>query len=176
MTSSKGFLYLVFVFSLHFFTALSTEFTVGGDKGWVVPQAKDDQVYNEWAAKNRFKVNDTLRFEYNKDSVLVVTEAEYEKCKSAHPIFFSNNGTSIYKLDRPGLFYFISGVSGHCDKGMKMIVKVLEKPETPPQVSNQTTGGTSSPTKSGATQLSNVVASPSYVMVFLVSFFGTIFI
>lgn len=60
MTSSKAFLYLVFVFSLHFFTALSTEFTVGGDKGWVVPQAKDDQVYNEWAAKNRFKVNDTL--------------------------------------------------------------------------------------------------------------------
>ncbi|KAG5628689.1 hypothetical protein H5410_000406 [Solanum commersonii] len=35
-----------------------------------------DQLYNEWAAKNRFKVNDTLTFEYKKDSVLAVTQEE----------------------------------------------------------------------------------------------------
>ncbi|KAK4349986.1 hypothetical protein RND71_029299 [Anisodus tanguticus] len=170
MTYSKAFLHLVFWFSFQFFTAFSTEFTVGGDKGWVIPEAKDDQLYNEWAAKNRFKVNDTLTFEYKKDSVMAVTREEYEKCKSVHPIFFSNNGKSVYKLDRPGLFYFISGVSGHCNRGQKMIVKVLE-PASPPQVANHTTG----PTTSGATQLANVVASPS-VAVFVVSLFGAIFI
>lgn len=64
-----------------------------------------------------------------------VTEAEYEKCRSSHPIFYSNNGEDTrFRLDRSGLFYFISGVSGHCERGVKMIIKVLE-PETPPSPS-----------------------------------------
>ncbi|CAN4088891.1 unnamed protein product [Withania somnifera] len=169
MNSSRTFLYLVFFFSLHFLSVFSTEFIVGGNKGWIIPQVKDDQLYNKWAAKNRFKVNDTLTFEYKKDSVLAVTQEEYEKCKSVHPIFFSNNGKSIFKLDRPGLFYFISGVSGHCERGLKMIIKVLE-PVSPPQVEKETSG----PPTSGANQLANFVASPS-VMVFVVSFFWSYF-
>lgn len=91
----------------------------------------------------------TTDFQYKKDSVLVVTEAEYQKCRSTQPIFFSNNGDTVVTLDRPGLFYFISGVSGHCERGQKMIIKVLE-PETsasppPPNGSSpdstQTNGG-----------------------------------
>ncbi|XP_008244053.1 PREDICTED: mavicyanin-like [Prunus mume] len=93
-------------------------------------------MYNQWASDNRFKVNDTLHFNYTKDSVLVVTKDEYEKCHSAHPIFFSNNGVTVFTLERPGLFYFISGVSGHCERGQKMIIKVLE-PASPPQSADQ---------------------------------------
>ncbi|TQD80757.1 hypothetical protein C1H46_033674 [Malus baccata] len=93
-------------------------------------------MYNEWASKNRFKVDDTLSFNYTKDSVVVVTKDEYEKCHSAHPIFFSNNGATTFTLDRPGLFYFISGVAGHCERGQKMIIKVLE-PASPPQSADQ---------------------------------------
>ncbi|CAL8159136.1 unnamed protein product [Prunus armeniaca] len=78
----------------------------------------------------------TRDFNYTKDSVLVVTKDEYEKCHSAHPIFFSNNGVTVFTLDRPGLFYFISGVSGHCERGQKMIIKVLE-PASPPQSADQ---------------------------------------
>ncbi|XP_009597978.1 early nodulin-like protein 5 [Nicotiana tabacum] len=164
MDSSKAFLYLVFfLFSLHFFTVFATEFAVGGDKGWAVPKVKDDQVYDQWAGKNRFKIGDTLSFEYKKDSVLVVTKEEYEKCKSSHPIFFSNNGKTIYKLEQPGLYYFISGVSGHCERGLKMIIKVLE-PESPPQSANQT-----SPTSSGTT----AAATPT-TMAFVVSLFGAL--
>ncbi|KAF3673904.1 putative boron transporter 4-like [Capsicum annuum] len=163
MTSSKSLLYLVFFLSLHFFSGFSTEFTVGGDEGWVIP--KDDQLYNQWASKNRFKVNDTLLFAYKKDSVMAVTQEEYEKCKSVHPVYFSNNGKSIFKLDRPGLFYFISGVSGHCERGLKMIVKVLE-PASPPQVASETSG----PPTSGATKSAKVV------VVFVVSLFGVMFV
>ncbi|KAL0402925.1 UNVERIFIED_CONTAM: Early nodulin-like protein 1 [Sesamum radiatum] len=83
-------------------------------------------MYNDWASKKRFQVNDTLRFTYKKDSVMTVTEEEYERCRSSHPVYFSNNGDTVLKLDRPGLFYFISGVSGHCQMGLKMVVKVLE--------------------------------------------------
>lgn len=95
-------------------------------------------------------------FKYSKDSVLVVTEQEYEKCRSAHPIFFSNNGDTEFKFDHPGLYYFISGVSGHCDRGLKMIVKVLD-PEIlspPPSGSNDTSppGDDSHHKKSAAVQ------------------------
>ncbi|VFQ78891.1 unnamed protein product [Cuscuta campestris] len=102
------------VFSLHFSAAVSNEFSVGGEKGWVIPKEDNPQFYNDWASKNRFKVDDTLKFEYRKDSVLEVSKEEYEKCRSSgHPIFFDNREHTSFKLDRSGLFYFISGVSGH---------------------------------------------------------------
>ncbi|KAL3512307.1 hypothetical protein ACH5RR_025024 [Cinchona calisaya] len=161
---SKIFLFFTFFISLHSFTGLSMEFQVGGDDGWVVPSKNHDH-YNDWASRNRFKVNDTLKFTYKKDSVLVVTEEEYEKCRSAHPIFFSNNGDTIYTLDRSGLFYFISGVSGHCERGLKMIIKVLEI-ESPPQSANQTTPSSAK----SAAATSNYA---SFVM-FIFSLFGAI--
>ncbi|PNX89712.1 early nodulin-like protein 1-like [Trifolium pratense] len=75
---------------------------------------------------------------------MVVSEEEYEKCKSARPLFFGNNGDTVFKFERPGLFYFISGVSGHCTRGQKMIIKVLDiepeeqEPTAPsPQSSNE---------------------------------------
>ncbi|XP_013585082.1 PREDICTED: mavicyanin-like [Brassica oleracea var. oleracea] len=113
----------------------STEFEVGGDDGWLVPQSNKTHgdVFNQWASHNRFKVGDTVRFKYNKDSVLVVSsEDEYKKCKTTKPHFYSNNEDTVFKLDRPGFFYFISGVSGHCEKGQKMIIKVMEPEESTP--------------------------------------------
>lgn len=37
-----------------------SQFEVGGDHGWVVPKSKNDQLYNQWASENRFKVDDTV--------------------------------------------------------------------------------------------------------------------
>ncbi|CAH2036197.1 unnamed protein product [Thlaspi arvense] len=110
-----------------------TEFEAGGENGWVIPQSSDDEnMFNQWASKNRFKVGDTIRFKYKKDSVLVVSEEEYKKCQTTKPKLYSNHDDTVFKLDRPGLFYFISGVAGHCEKGQKMIIKVMEV-ESPPQ-------------------------------------------
>ena len=64
-------------------------------------------------------------FKYKKDSVMEVTESDYKKCNSTHPNFFSNTGDTLFKLDRSGPFYFISGASGHCSRGQKMILKVM---------------------------------------------------
>ncbi|KAM0838144.1 hypothetical protein ACQ4PT_061173 [Festuca glaucescens] len=109
----------------------ATDFEVGGDAGWVVPPAGQAGTYNEWASKNRFLLGDSVHFKYKKDSVMVVTEEEYDKCASTHPIFFSNNGDTEVRLDHPGLFYFISGVTGHCQRGQKMAIKVIG-PDAPP--------------------------------------------
>ncbi|XP_042499951.1 mavicyanin-like [Macadamia integrifolia] len=144
MGSYKILLCLILLSSTHFFLVVdSFEFEVGDDKGWAVPSSKDDNdFYDQWASKQRFQVDDTVHFKYKEDSVLVVSDEEYKTCHSSHPIFFSNNGDTIFMLDHPGLFYFISGVSGHCEKGQKMIIKVLEPPKTPPlpPPANQTSG------------------------------------
>ncbi|KAM7483056.1 hypothetical protein LguiB_007639 [Lonicera macranthoides] len=167
---------LLFFMWLNILTISSgVEFKVGGNNGWIVPSSsKDDEFYNRWASNNRFKPNDILRFEYNMDSVLVVTKGEYEKCQSPDPLFFSNNGNTTYGLDRPGLFYFISGVSGHCDRGLKMIIKVLE-PENPnpPQSANETT---EPPKKSGAVllKIGGAVSSINMIM-FTLSFLRPVF-
>ncbi|KAJ8772184.1 hypothetical protein K2173_027361 [Erythroxylum novogranatense] len=142
MGPCKYFGFFIILSSLLIYSVRSTEFLVGGEDGWTAPESKNDHdMYNEWASRNRFKVDDTVLFKYNKDSVMVVnSEEEYQKCESDHPLFFFNDGQTIFKLDRPGFFYFVSGVTGHCQKGQRMIIKVLEIqiPTPPPTSNNQT--------------------------------------
>lgn len=64
-------------------------------------------------------------FKYKKDSVMEVGEGDYRLCNATHPALFSNNGNTVIKLDHSGTFYFISGASGHCEKGQKMILRVM---------------------------------------------------
>ncbi|KAF6157559.1 hypothetical protein GIB67_004497 [Kingdonia uniflora] len=126
--SSKTALLVFFalVCSLHCNSVVSSvDFEVGQTKGWVVPASNESEIYNTWASKNRFQIGDSVHFKYEKDSVMLVTETEYKHCNTTHPFFFSNNGNTVYTFDRWGLFYFISGVSGHCERGQRMIIKVL---------------------------------------------------
>ncbi|XP_059639851.1 early nodulin-like protein 5 [Cornus florida] len=111
--------------SLQIFHVSSFEFTVGDTTGWVVPPSNDTKMYNDWASENRFQVGDSIHFKYRKDSVMEVSEAEYKKCNSTHPNFFSNTGNTVFELDRSGAFYFISGAAGHCTRGQRMIIKVM---------------------------------------------------
>ncbi|XP_047313668.1 stellacyanin-like, partial [Impatiens glandulifera] len=129
----------------------SFQYIVGDDQGWSIPSGSDIGYYNKWASNHRFRVEDTLRFNYKDDSVLVVTQDDYDKCLSTQPIYFSNDGnTTVFTLDSPVMFYFISGVSGHCERGQKMIVKVLEEHETSssPPPSDETANSSSSSSSS----------------------------
>ncbi|KAK2420359.1 hypothetical protein P8452_50560 [Trifolium repens] len=105
--------------------ASSQEFQVGGLKGWVVPPSNDTDMYNVWASNNRFQIGDSIHFKYKKDSVMEVGKENYNDCNATQPTFFSNNGNTEFKLNHSGTFYFISGASGHCEKGQKMIVRVM---------------------------------------------------
>lgn len=59
--SCKVFLSLIIFSSIfQFCFVISTEFLVGGQDGWTIPK-KDSQMYIDWASKNRFKVDDTVR-------------------------------------------------------------------------------------------------------------------
>lgn len=118
---------------------------------------------------------DNAGFIYEKDSVMEVTQAEYEKCRSSHPLYFGNNGNTSFTLDRGGLFYFISGVSGHCQRHLKMIIKVLE-PESPPPLLPP--AGNQTDDVSGAVELvsSSSASVMTAVIMFVSSLFGAVFI
>ncbi|XP_022720795.1 early nodulin-like protein 1 [Durio zibethinus] len=102
-------------------------------------------------ACKHFKVGDHIGWQqpsanntaYQNDSVLVVEKWDYYHCNTNKPISSFNDGKTVINLDRPGLFYFISGAPDHCTKGQKLFIRVMglhqraESPlsiETPPEV------------------------------------------
>ncbi|KAK6798823.1 hypothetical protein RDI58_006526 [Solanum bulbocastanum] len=106
----------------------SMEFQVGDTTGWTVPPQNDTIFYNNWASAMRFKIGDTIRFKYKKDSVMEVTDKDYKKCNSTLPHFFSNSGNTMFTLEHSGYYYFISGAAGHCERGQRMILRVMVIP------------------------------------------------
>ncbi|KAG5408452.1 hypothetical protein IGI04_004771 [Brassica rapa subsp. trilocularis] len=80
---------------------------------------------------NGFKLETSfVRFKYKKDSVMQVTKEGYKQCNSSHPRFYSNTGKTRFMFDHSVPYYFISGTSGHCEKGQKMIVEVISNDRT----------------------------------------------
>ncbi|KAG6418465.1 hypothetical protein SASPL_120669 [Salvia splendens] len=84
------------------------ELNVGGDDGWVTPSSKNQLLYNDWASKNR--LGDGGDEGGIREMPVVLS-------------FFANNGDTAFILERSYLFYFISGISTHCQRGLKMKVK-----------------------------------------------------
>ncbi|CAI9784091.1 unnamed protein product [Fraxinus pennsylvanica] len=107
----------------------SYRFEVGDEKGWIKPTGKDPQTYNQWAAKNRFHIGDTVYFKYRNDSVLEVNSADYLNCNTSNPMSKFEDGNTVFQFDRSGFFYFISGQSDHCKVGQKIIIRVMHPSE-----------------------------------------------
>ncbi|CAL9230255.1 unnamed protein product [Arabidopsis halleri] len=97
---------------------------------WVVPAANSSESFNDWASNKRFQVGDIIQFKYKKDSVMQVTKESYKQCNSSHPRLYSNTGKTRFMFDHSVPYYFISGTSGHCEKGQKMIVEVISRDQT----------------------------------------------
>lgn len=127
----------------------ATDFTVGGNKGWSVPDPNGEH-YNQWAERNRFQVGDSLVFVYpgNQDSVLHVSQEQYGSCDTSHPMEVFSDGHTVFKLKQSGPFYFISGNKDNCLKSEKLVVIVLADRSNRSDA-NQTT--TSSPPPSEST-------------------------
>ncbi|XAR66749.1 hypothetical protein NMG60_11013073 [Bertholletia excelsa] len=102
------------------------DFLVGNqENGWKIPSFPND--FNKWSSKIRFQIGDSLVLKYDPkaDSVLQVSEEDFESCNGSKPIRVYSDGDTKIALDRSGPFYFISGAEGHCEKGQKMVVRVL---------------------------------------------------
>lgn len=64
-------------------------------------------------------------FEYKNDSVVEVEKWGYFHCDASKPIVAFNNGHGVFKLDRPGPFFFISGTLNHCKGGQRLQIEVM---------------------------------------------------
>ncbi|KAK4344491.1 hypothetical protein RND71_034667 [Anisodus tanguticus] len=107
----------------------SFQFRVGDEIGWTKPIGNESETYNEWAARNRFHIGDTLYFKYKSDSVLEVTPADYLNCNTSSPISKFENGNTVFKFNHSGFFYFISGHTSNCKSGQRIIIRVMHPSE-----------------------------------------------
>ncbi|KAL2247510.1 UNVERIFIED_CONTAM: Early nodulin-like protein 1 [Sesamum indicum] len=155
-----GLLFLVFFFSGLIKFSFAYQFVVGGRQGWVVNTSEN---YNHWAERMRFQVNDTLLFKYKKgsDSVLVVNKDDYDNCNTGNPILKLDDGNSVFKFDRSGPFFFISGNKANCDQGQKLIIVVLAVRNRPPPPPNAPVPSAAPPKSSSSPSPSPTGGAPS---------------
>ncbi|XP_076936219.1 early nodulin-like protein 8 [Bidens hawaiensis] len=111
------------------------QYQVGNLQAWNVPTSEDTKVYTNWPKKLTFRIGDSLLFLYppSQDSVIQVTKESYNTCNLKNPILYMNDGNSLFNITSPGVFYFTSGESGHCEKSQKLQISVYASDGSLPQ-------------------------------------------
>ncbi|CAM6100368.1 unnamed protein product [Calypogeia fissa] len=124
------------VFSATLTGATAESYTVGEDRGWIVPNAGLN--YTAWAENITSHVGDSLYFRYNPNAhnVLKVNESTYATCNISAPYLQTwDTGDTTVILEEAGTQYFICGAPNHCVMGQALAVEVHPVP------SNVTPGG-----------------------------------
>ncbi|KAB2058650.1 hypothetical protein E1A91_A11G255900v1 [Gossypium mustelinum] len=116
--------------------SLAMDYVVGDDNGW-----KLEVNYTDWAKDKQFYVGDTLLFKYNNagHNVYKVTGDDFNGCNVP-----SNNSLGLFtgndkiNLAAAGKKWYICGVTGHCNQGMKLKITVLDgtAPAPPPNAAS----------------------------------------
>jgi hypothetical protein len=123
MASSRTLLVAVVALAVTLGTAHGASYTVGAPAGsWDLRTN-----YTLWASGVTFRAGDQLVFKYPRaaHNVLEVSRADHDACSSANPLNAFSTGDDVVPLPAGGVTrYFICGVPGHCDNGMKLAVRV----------------------------------------------------
>ncbi|VVB02661.1 unnamed protein product [Arabis nemorensis] len=81
--------------------------------------------YTSLATGKPYAVGDTMVFNYGGGhTVDEVSESDYKSCTVGNAISSDSSGTTRIALKTSGTHYFICGIPGHCDGGMKLSVTV----------------------------------------------------
>ncbi|KAG1335313.1 mavicyanin-like [Cocos nucifera] len=125
MASSIGFLCIIITMAaMNVLAGASSQYKVGDAEGWQLPDANNTDAYKIWASKFTFYVGDSIVFEYKNDSVVKVDKRGYYHCnESSHGSMFKD-GHTVFLLDKPGFYYFVSGDLDHCKKGQRLMIEV----------------------------------------------------
>uniref|UniRef100_A0A0E0LR18 Phytocyanin domain-containing protein n=1 Tax=Oryza punctata TaxID=4537 RepID=A0A0E0LR18_ORYPU len=83
--------------------------------------------YKEWVARRTFHPGDKLTFTYSRElhDVVEVTKAGYDACSNANNISAFRSGNDVVALTAVGTRYFLCGLTGHCNSGMKIRIDVV---------------------------------------------------
>ncbi|CAM0910916.1 unnamed protein product [Alopecurus aequalis] len=103
--------------------AAATSYTVGAPDGlWDMHTD-----YAEWVAARTFHPGDNITFTYSRElhDVVEVGKAGYDVCSSANNVSAFRSGNDVVALTAVGTRYFLCGLTGHCDSGMKIRIDVV---------------------------------------------------
>ncbi|CAL4996498.1 unnamed protein product [Urochloa decumbens] len=103
--------------------AAAATYTVGAPDGLWDMQTD----YAQWVKTKTFHPGDKITFTYSPElhDLVEVSEAGYDACSSANNVSASRTGNDVVTLAAPGTRYFLCGLTGHCDSGMKIRVDVV---------------------------------------------------
>ncbi|GJN39722.1 hypothetical protein PR202_gb28858 [Eleusine coracana subsp. coracana] len=122
-TSTALVLFVAVAIAAVFRTAHGASYTVGAPAGsWDLRTN-----YANWVSGITFRAGDVLVFKYARGThdVLEVSKADYDSCSGSSPIASFQAGDDRVPLPAGDVTrYFICGVPGHCDGGMKLAVRV----------------------------------------------------
>ncbi|KAG2576583.1 stellacyanin-like [Panicum virgatum] len=109
--------------------AAAATYTVGAPDGLWDMQTD----YAQWVKTKTFHPGDKITFTYSPElhDVVEVTEAGYAACSSANNISAFRTGNDVVALAAVGTRYFLCGLTGHCDNGMKIRVDVVSSAPGP---------------------------------------------
>ncbi|KAJ7014912.1 hypothetical protein NC653_004267 [Populus alba x Populus x berolinensis] len=139
----------------------------GGSKGWTVPDntsSSSKSYLNDWAKRTRFQIGDSLLFAYDpsQDSVLQVSEGDYENCTTKNPIESFSDPKTVFTFNHSGPHYFISGNKDNCLKNEKLVVVVLaDRSSNHSAKTNQTTAAPSPSSSNHFAKTNQTTAAPS---------------
>ncbi|XP_061364252.1 blue copper protein-like [Gastrolobium bilobum] len=124
MASSIAFILVLFLaINMALPTTRAAIHTVGDTTGWTIGAD-----YSTWASNLTFVVGDSLVFNYEDDhTVDEVKESDYKTCTWGNSMSTDSSGTTTVALKTAGTHYFICGIPGHCESGMKLAVTVKAK-------------------------------------------------
>ncbi|KAI4972678.1 mavicyanin-like [Hordeum vulgare subsp. vulgare] len=117
----------------------ATSYTVGAPDGlWDMHTD-----YAEWVAARTFHPGDNITFTYSRElhDVVEVGKAGYDACSSANNVSAFRSGNDVVALTAVGTRYFLCGLTGHCDSGMKIRVDVVDASTGPAAAPPTTSAG-----------------------------------
>ncbi|XVF86409.1 hypothetical protein PTKIN_Ptkin18bG0037500 [Pterospermum kingtungense] len=104
--------------------SMAAVYHVGDSSGWTILGSGHN--YQSWAATKKFFAGDTLVFEYNNQfhNVIQVNVIDFKSCNPDSPIARYGKGKDSMTLESSGEYYFLCGIPGHCQDGMKLHITV----------------------------------------------------
>ncbi|XP_061364655.1 umecyanin-like [Gastrolobium bilobum] len=111
----------------------AADHTVGGSTGWISSPSGGASFYSNWASSITFKENDVLVFNFATGShtVAEITKTNFDSCNMNQNIQVLVTSPARFTLNRTGEFYFACSISGHCNSGQKLSVKVTGSSPAP---------------------------------------------
>nr|CAB3481211.1 unnamed protein product [Digitaria exilis] len=120
MASRSALIALLVVLSCAAAVSAATTFTVGDTSGW-----KTGVNYDNWVSGKTFAAGDQLLFNFATGShdVVEVDKSSYGSCSISNAVNTIQTGPATVTLTS-GTHYYICGIPGHCNAGMKLTVTV----------------------------------------------------